>query len=84
MFIAGLLALQLVHFYGPDNQLIEVNPDEVVAIREPRDTEQHFHEHVSCLIFTSDGKFVGVKEDCTTVEQRLVGVGAPPPPRKTE
>ena len=66
-----LIAFHLVRFTGPDNQLIEINPDEVVAIREPRDIEQHFHEKVSCLIFTSDGKFVGVTQDCDEVHKRL-------------
>jgi hypothetical protein len=78
MFIAEMLALQLVHFTGPDKQLIEINPDEVVSIREPRDSEQHFHEHVNCLIFTSDGKFSGVVEECSAVEQKLIGAGVPP------
>jgi hypothetical protein len=82
MFAAVFVALRLVHFYGPDQQLIEINPDEVVAIREPRDSEKHFHQEVHCLVFTSDGKFVAVQEDCETVEQRLT-IAAPdkPPPK---
>lgn len=69
---AMLFALRLVQFYGPDHQLIEIAPDQVVSIREPRGVElRHFHEHVHCLIFTADGKFSAVLEDCRTVEQRL-------------
>ena len=78
----ALLALRLVPFYGPDNQVIEINPEEVVAIREPRENETTHHENVACVIYTSDGKFFGVREDCTTVAQRLT-VAAPdkvPPP----
>lgn len=66
-----LIALHLVRLTGPDDQLIEINPDEVVSIREPRNSDQHFHERVQCLIFTSDGKFTGVVEDCETVHTRL-------------
>jgi hypothetical protein len=66
------VAVHLVEFYGPDNQLVEVNPDTVVSIRTPRGKEaEHFHESVGCLIFTSDAKFTAVREDCKTVEQRL-------------
>ena len=71
MITAILIAFHLVRFTGPDDQLIEINPDEVVALREPRDTEQHFHNKVNCLIFTSDGKFVGVIEDCIEAHKRL-------------
>lgn len=69
---AMLFALRLVQFYGPDNQLIEIAPDQVASLREPRGVEvRHFHEHAHCLIFTTDGKFTAVREDCRTVEQRL-------------
>jgi hypothetical protein len=71
MRVVILVAFHLVRFTGPDNQLIEINPDEVVAIRTPRDSEQHFHQKVACLIFTSDGKFVGVIETCEEVNRRL-------------
>ena len=72
MFKYLLLALKLVQFYGPDDQLIEINPDEVVSIREPRGSEsKHFHQDVGCLIFTSDGKLTAVKEDCRSVQERL-------------
>ena len=72
MLTALLVALRLVQFTGPDHQGIEVNPDEIVAIREPRENEQgHFHDKVQCLIFTSDGKFFGVIEECHEVHKRL-------------
>lgn len=68
-----LVAMRLVQFYGPNNQIIEVNPDAVASIRAPRQSErEHFHSNVNCLLFTSDGKFIGVMEDCKTVEQRLL------------
>jgi hypothetical protein len=60
-----LMALSLVLFHGPEDQLIGVNPEQVIALREPRGNfEKHFHETVKCLIFTSDGKFQGVTETC--------------------
>jgi hypothetical protein len=67
------MALHLVQLTGPDGQDIEINPVEVVSLREPRGTEaSHFHNKVKCLIFTTDGKFVGVQQDCERVRELLL------------
>jgi len=72
-----LLALNLVEFTGPDQQMIEVNPDNIVSIRELRgEIQGHFHKDVKCLIFMSDGKFLGVIENCHVVVEKL-GIRAP-------
>ena len=71
MLLAVLMAFKLVVFHGPDGHLIEINPDGVVSLRVPRDNERHFHNEVRCLIFTSDGKFTSVTEDCVEVAMRL-------------
>lgn len=68
---AGLLAFKLVQLHGPNGQLIEINRDEVVSLRQPRGDEKHFHSDVRCLVFTSDGKFTGVQESCTEVQDKL-------------
>lgn len=69
---AVITALRLVVLHGPDGQVVEINPEEVDTIREPRGKEAgHFHEGVKCLIFTSDGKMSGVIEDCDTVTYKL-------------
>ena len=64
----------LFHFLtltGPDGQEIDINADQIVSIRKRREEEQHFHSDVHCLIFTSDGKFIGVRETCQIVQDRL-------------
>ena len=64
----------LFHFLSltsPDGQEVNINIDQVVSIRERREDEKHFHHDVQCLIFTSDGKFIGVKESCQVVQDRL-------------
>jgi hypothetical protein len=71
MLAVLLLALNLVEFTGPDHQQIVINADAVVSVREPRDTETHFHQKIECLIATNDGKFVGVIESCDVVRERL-------------
>jgi hypothetical protein len=69
--IALPIAFHLIKLTGPDNQEIEVNPDEVVMLREKRELEHHFHKNISCLVFTTDGKFVGVLETCDEVRVML-------------
>jgi hypothetical protein len=69
---ALIVALNLVELTGPDHQLVEVNPAEVAMIRQPRgQVETHFHKDIKCLIFTSDGKFVGVIETCEQVAEKF-------------
>ena len=67
-----ILALALVTFSGPDGQRIDVNPADVVTVRQPRGSESdHFDPDIKCLISTVDGKFIAVTTDCATVRQRL-------------
>jgi len=68
-----LAAVQLILLTGPDNQRIELNPQQVVTLREPRTPgdQEHFPKAVRCLIHTTDGKFVTVTETCDQVRQLL-------------
>jgi hypothetical protein len=71
-----ILALQLAHFTGPNGQDIALNPEQVVTVRPKSkiaDDAAHLHGAIRCLIHTTDGKFVGVLEDCDTVQTRLEG-----------
>jgi len=68
--IAEVFVLHLLQFTGPDQQHIQINPVEVVSTREPRGKD-HVATGVHCLIFTVDGKFTAVIEDCKTVSDLL-------------
>jgi hypothetical protein len=66
------LALHLVRLTGPDNQTVLINPEQVIALREPRGGQgEHFHASVKCLVFTSDSKYTPVAETCAEVRQKL-------------
>ena len=73
MIVALLVAtLGTVELTGPDGQLIYVNPEQVVSIREPRDPERrHFAKDVHCLLNMTDGKFITVTEECVFVQKLL-------------
>jgi hypothetical protein len=60
----------LIQVTGPDTQVIDINPSQVVTVRPPR-VSDHFGPGVHCLINTTDGKFVGVVQTCETVQKLL-------------
>jgi hypothetical protein len=65
-----LALLALIVLTGPDGQAIKVNPKSVVSLRAPRSGE-HFNKDVHCVVFTSDGKYIGVQESCDQVNSKL-------------
>ena len=66
------VVITLVGLIGPDGQRIQVNPAEVANIREPRG-QDHFDIDIKCVIYMSNGNFIGVIEDCDTVRDKLEG-----------
>lgn len=71
MIHALAIGLRLVTVTGPDSQVIELNPHEIISIRRPRGTD-HFAPGTNCLIFTVDAKFISVKETCDEVHKRVI------------
>jgi hypothetical protein len=51
-------------------QRIDINPREVVSVREPRDAD-HFAPGVKCLLHMADSKVVMVIESCAVVLEKL-------------
>ena len=69
---AVLLALHLIFVHGPDNQRILLNVDEISSIREPRKaTESHFGKDIRCLIFMTNGQFLGIMESCEEIHEKI-------------
>ena len=72
--IAGIIAavaLHLIFVHGPGNQRIGLNVDEISSIREPRDSEGHFSPDIGCVVFMTNGKWVGVIETCKDVLAKI-------------
>lgn len=65
-----LLAMELVRFHGPDGQIIDISPQHVVSIRNPRHVDL-VAEDIKCLLHTDDGKAIAIIEDCETAYRRL-------------
>ena len=70
--VSILVALHLIFVHGPDDQRILLNVEEISSIREPRKgTESHFGPDVHCLIFMTNNNFLGVRESCEDIYQKL-------------
>jgi len=68
--LALLVALHLIKVTGLDGQIIELNPEQIVSLRVPRE-EGTLHAGIRCLIHTTDGKFISVLETCESVQKLL-------------
>lgn len=72
--VVVLLAFKFLELTTPDGRAIEVNPSEIITLRHPRETSDRIvHEDTNCLLFTTDGKFVAVKETCKEVRDLIEG-----------
>jgi len=69
-----LVASGLIVFHAPDGHEIYVNPAEITVLHQRlAPGESRFTEKASCLINTSDGKFVTVIETCFKVLDSIKG-----------
>jgi hypothetical protein len=57
---------------GPEHQTIWVNPEEIVSIRAPRDSQsEHFGPEVRCILQTVDGKLIAITDDCDAARHKI-------------
>lgn len=72
-----LARIELVMLHGPDNQRYWVNPFQITSVREPIGYDlKHFSPIVRCIIVTTNGKFMPVRESCDQV-RKIVGFDSP-------
>ena len=55
--------LFLLRVTGPDNQVIFINPNQIVSVRAPRRADV-LGPGIHCLVHTTDGKYIAVIEEC--------------------
>jgi hypothetical protein len=69
---AALLALDVVQVTGLSGEKIYLNPSNIVSLHTPpQERKGHFPKAVRCVIYTSDGKFISVTEECAAVRSLL-------------
>lgn len=70
--IAVLLVAALIELQGSGGQVIWINPQTVISVREPRRVQQgHWPADARCLVMTVDGKYLTTAESCERVRQKL-------------
>ena len=69
MLLAEIIAtVTFVTLHAPGGQEIDINPNEVTSIREPRaGSELHFGKDIRCVVIMSNGRINAVVEECKAV-----------------
>lgn len=65
-----ILAVILIELHAPGGMLIEINPDQVTALRFTG-SQQLLTDEAHCHVSMADGKFIAVVEDCATVRKLM-------------
>jgi len=72
--LQGLIAATgLIVLHAPDGHEVFVNPAEVTLLHQKLTGKAGFVESATCLINTTDGKFVTVTENCLSVINAIKG-----------
>ena len=66
-----LIAATLFLVNTLDGRAIYLNPDQVVSLAPTVDNDM-FAKGVRCVIGLSDGKFVSAREDCASIQMRMI------------
>jgi hypothetical protein len=69
--LPSLILLLFIELHGPTGQVLHVNAAEISTLREPISADGHWARGTHCIIVMTNGKVIGVAEDCATVEHKL-------------
>lgn len=72
-FVAFLIAAEFVEVHGPNGQHAYINPSSISSLREPSQTDlrHYFVEGSKCVVVTTDGKFLSVRETCAEIHNMI-------------
>ena len=76
MMLAALVAVQFLDLTGPAGQHVEINPEQIVSLREPREDLApglKWPDKAKCIVTMTDGKFVAVTEPCSFIKEMIAG-----------
>jgi hypothetical protein len=62
-------AESFIRLHTPDGIHVVLNVETIVSIRAPRAQDKRtLGQSVHCVVFTSDGKFLGAVDECEEIE----------------
>jgi hypothetical protein len=68
-----LIVFAIIVLHLPDGREVDINPIEIVSLREMPEDSNHVAKSSHCLINTTDGKFSTVIETCAEIRQMIEG-----------
>jgi hypothetical protein len=72
-----LAVLVLLSVHGPQGQLVSINVEQISSIRDPRkNTSEHFATGTKCLVYMTNGHFIGTTESCLQIIEQIVELDA--------
>ena len=72
IILTVILAYKLLVLHGAGGHEIDINPNEISSVRDPFNlSEGHVAKDIRCLLFMTNGKVIGVTEDCHTVKMMI-------------
>jgi len=75
--MTAMLLFVFIAVHTIDDQLLVINPQQIVTMRDARDAEKRIvHDKVRCVITLADGKLASTKETCAEV-RRLIEASRP-------
>ena len=78
--LAIVVAVALLQFTGPTGARIDLNPQEISSIRDPRASPVgHWGKGTNCIVVMNNGKFIAVAENCDEVRATLRGASGSAP-----
>ena len=61
------LAIPWIVVHDPDTREVELNANLISSLREPRENDERFGTNVNCIVFMTNGKFIGTIETCDQI-----------------
>lgn len=66
--MVGPLAVGFITLHAPDGRGVSINPEQITSLQHKNEKKNvAVNEKINCIINLSDGKFIGVIEDCDFV-----------------
>ena len=70
--MAGMLLIIFIALHTIDDQLLLINPQQIVTMRDAREADKRVvHGSVRCVITLVDGKHATTAESCAEVRRKI-------------
>lgn len=71
-FLIWFVAVELIVLHSVDGRSVAINAHQVTRLTQARDgtnANKQLHKDVRCVVNLTDGSYIGVVEECSTIEE---------------